>query len=154
MGSQLVCPGPEPPDEGPLLGLAFCAMIKQPPDFVVSRPAMWVCVGFAAPGNSGPWLQRPNKSMLGGLGVKGHEALDKAWSCLVPRCQSTLFPAGRDRVKLHQADYLCMPPHAPALHKISLCLQRSFWAVDLLEAHLDEEDLQVQLSSPEQSCRG
>lgn len=54
VGSQLVCPGPEPPDEGPILGLALCAIIKQSPAFVVSKPAMWVCVGIATPRNSDP----------------------------------------------------------------------------------------------------
>lgn len=40
VGSQLVCPGLEPPDEAPIHGLAFCAVSKQSPAFALSRPAM------------------------------------------------------------------------------------------------------------------
>lgn len=56
MGTQLVCPGPEPPDEAPILGLAFCAISKLSPAFVLSRPAMWVHVGALEKGH--PGLQR------------------------------------------------------------------------------------------------
>lgn len=44
------------------------------------------------------------------------------------------------------------PPHASSLQDLSVLAEVFLRAVDLLEAYLDEEDLQEQLSSPAQKA--
>lgn len=120
--SQLVCSGPEPPDEAPIHSLAFCTVSKQSPAFVLSRPAMWQCVGVAALRNTDPGLQGQDESLVEDLGLGRPESLlMESWNSLAPGCQPALFPAVWGQVKLHQAECLVLAlPQASSLQDLGV----------------------------------
>lgn len=58
------------------------------------RPAMWQCVGVAAPRNTDPGLQGQDESLVEDLGLGRPESLlMESWNSLAPGRQPALFPA-------------------------------------------------------------